>query len=55
MQRFLRHYQIYEERLPLMKIRKKNEISSSQLLIVRDMQNLPLDICFVDVKNDEIS
>ena len=33
----------------------KIEISLFQLLIIRDIQNLPLDICFVDEKYDEIS
>ena len=38
-----------DEKLPLVKIQKnkpKSEISLSQLLITRDIQNLHLDICF---------
>ena len=57
MERFLRQKQIYDEKLPLMKIRKtsrKIEIFLSQLLIIRDIQNLPLDICFEDDKKGEI-
>ena len=49
MERFLRYNQICDEKLPLVKIRKnktKSEISLSQLLISRDIQNLHLDICF---------
>ena len=45
MERFLRHNQIYDEKLLLVKIRKnkpKIEISISHLLIVSDIQNLPL-------------
>ena len=58
MERVLRYDQICVEKLPLVKIRKnkpKIEISLSQLLIIRDTQNLPLDICFVDDKCDAIS
>ena len=49
MERFFRYNQICDEKLPLVKIRKnkpKSEISLSQLLIIRDVQNLRLDICF---------
>ena len=49
MERFLRYDQICDEKLPLVKIRKnkpKSEISLSQLLITRDIQNLHLDICY---------
>ena len=49
MERFLRYIQICDEKLPLVKIRKKqpkSEISLSQLLITRDVQNLHVDICF---------
>ena len=58
MERLLRYSQICDEKLTLVKIRKnkpKTEISLSQLLTIRDIQNLPLDICFVDDKYDEIS
>ena len=51
MERFLRYNQIGDEKLLLVKIWKKKtkiEISLSQLLTIRDIQNLPLDICFVD-------
>ena len=47
MERFLRYNQICDEKLPLVKIREnkpKSEISLSQLLITRDIQNLHLDI-----------
>ena len=57
MERFLRYNQICVEKLPLVKIRKdkpKIEISLSQLLIIKDIQNIPLDICFVDDKCDAI-
>ena len=37
------------------KASQKIEISLSQLLIIRDIQNLHLDICFVDDKYDEIN
>ena len=40
---------IYDEKLPLMKIRKKSQnikTSISQLLIIRVIRNLPLDIFF---------
>ena len=46
---FLRHKQIYDEKLPLMKIQKTSEKIKKiviQLLIIRDIQNLPLDIFF---------
>ena len=49
MKRFLRYKQIYDEKLPLMKIQKtsqKVEIFLSQILIIRDIENLPLDVCF---------
>ena len=49
MEWLLRYNQICDEKLPLVKIRKNNpksEISLSQLLITRDVQNLHLDICF---------
>ena len=49
MERFLKYDQICVEKLPLVKIRKnkpKSEISLSQLLNIRNIQNLPLDICF---------
>ena len=58
MERFLRYNQICDEKLPLVEIRKnkpKSEISLSQLLITRDIQNLHLDICFGGWKCDEIS
>ena len=58
MERFLRYDQICVEKLPLVKIRKnkpKSEISLSQLLNNRNIQNLPLDLCFVDDKCDAIS
>ena len=58
MERFVRYIQICDEKLPLVKIRKKqpkSEISLSQLLIARDVQNLHLDIFLVDDKYDEIS
>ena len=58
MERFLRYFQICDEKLPLVKIRKnkpKSEISLSQLLITRDIQNLHVNICLVDDKYDEIS
>ena len=43
MKRFVRLKQIYAEKLPLMKIQiKKIEIFLSQLLIITDIQNLPL-------------
>ena len=57
MERFLRYSQVSEEKLLLVKIRKnkpKIEITLSQLLIIRNIQNVPLDICFVDDKYDEI-
>ena len=47
MQRFLRYNQICDEKLPLVKIwknKQKIEMSLSQLLIFRDIQNLPLDM-----------
>ena len=56
--KFLGYNQICDEKLPLVKIRKnkpKIEILLSQLLIIRDIQNLHLDICFVDDKSDAIS
>ena len=55
--------QIYDEKLPLMKIQrtappppplKKIEIPLSQLLINRDIHNLPPYISFEDDKKDEI-
>ena len=49
MDRFLRYNQICDKKLPLVQIRKnkpKSEISLSQLLITRNIQNLHLDICF---------
>ena len=49
MERFLIYNQICDEKLLLVKIRKdkpKSEISLSQLLITRDIQNLHLDMCF---------
>ena len=49
MEQFLRYDQICVEKLPLVKIQKykpKNEISLSQLLNIRNIQNLPLDVCF---------
>ena len=58
MEQFLRYDQIYVEKLPLVKIRKtepKSEISLSQLLNIRNIQNLPLDIYFVDDECDAIS
>ena len=58
MEQFLRYDQICVEKLPLVKIRKnkpKSEISLSQLLNIRNIQNLPLDICFVDDECDAIS
>ena len=58
MERFLRYDQICAEKLPLVKIRKnkpKSEISLSGLLNIRNIQNLSLDICFVDDKCDAIS
>ena len=58
MERFLRYNQICDEKLPLVKILKnkpKSEISLSQLLITRDIQNLHLDLVLVDEKYDEIS
>ena len=58
MERFLRYDQICALKLPLVKIRKnkpKSEISLSQILNFRNIQNLPLDICFVDDKCDAIS
>ena len=58
MEQFLRYDQICVKKLPLVKIRKnkpKSEISLSQLLNIRSIQNLPLDICFVDDKYDAIS
>ena len=48
MERFLRYGQICVEKLPLVTIRKnkpKSEISLSQLVNIRNIQNLPLDIC----------
>ena len=42
-------WSIYVEKLPFMKIRKnkpKSEISWSQLLNIRNIQNLHLDVCF---------
>ena len=47
MERFLRYFHIYDEKLLPVKIRKnkpKIEISVSQLQIIRDIQTLPLDI-----------
>ena len=41
-----------------MKIQKnkaKIEIFLSQLLIIKDIEDLPIDICFEDDKKDEIS
>ena len=58
MERFLRYDQICVEKMPLVKIRKnkpKSEISLSHFLNTRNIQNLPLDICFVDEKCDAIS
>ena len=58
MERCLRYDQICVEKLLLVKIRKnkpKSESSLSQLLNIRNIQNLPLDICFVDDKCDAIS
>ena len=58
MERFLRYDQICVEKLPLVKIRKnkpKSEITLSQLLNIRNIQNFPLDIYFVDDKCDAIS
>ena len=58
MERFLRYDQICVEKLPLVKIRKnkpKSEISLPQLLNIRNIQNFPLDIWFVDDKYDIIS
>ena len=58
MEQFLRYDHICVKKLPLVKIRKnkpKSEISLSQLLNIRNIQNLPVDICFVDDKCDEIS
>ena len=58
MEKVLRYDQIYVEKLSLVKIRKnkpKSEISLSQLLNIRIIQNLPLDICFVDDECDAIS
>ena len=59
MERCLRYNEICDEKLPLVKIRKnkpKNEITLSQLLIIRDIQNSHLDIYVsVDEKYDEIS
>ena len=58
MERFLRYDQNCVKKLPLVKIRKNkttSEISLSQLLNFRNIQNLPLDICFVDDKCDAIS
>ena len=49
MKRFFRSDKICDEKLPLLKIRKnkpKSEISLSQFLITRYIQNLHLDICF---------
>ena len=49
MERFVRYDQICVEKLPLAKSPKnkpKSEISLSQLLNIRNIQNLPLDICF---------
>ena len=37
------------------KNKPKSEISLSHLLNIRNIQNLPVDICFVDDKCDEIS
>ena len=54
----VRYDQICVEKLPIKKFRKKtkkSEISLSQLLDIRNIQNLPLDICFVDDKCDAIS
>ena len=54
----LRYNQICDEKLPLVKIREnkhKIEISLSQLLIIRDIRNVPIDICFADDKYDDIS
>ena len=58
MEQFLKYDQIYVEKLPLVKIRKnkpKSEISFSRLLNIRNIQNLPLDIFFVDDECDAIS
>ena len=58
MERFLRYDQICVEKLPLVEIRKnkpKGEMSLFQLLDIRNILNLPLDICFVDDKCDAIS
>ena len=47
MERFFRYDKISVEKLPLVKIRKnkpKSEISLSQLLNIRNIQNLPLDM-----------
>ena len=49
MERFFRYDPICVEKLPLVKIRKnkpKIEISLSLLLIIRNIQNLHLDMCF---------
>ena len=57
MDQLLRYDQIYVKKLPLVKIRRnkpKGEISLSQLLNDRNIQNLPLDICFVDDECDAI-
>ena len=58
MEQFLRYDQICVEKMPIVKILKnkpKSEISLSQLLNIRNIQNLPLDIFFVDDKCDAIS
>ena len=58
MEGFLGYGLICVEKLPLVKILKnkpKSEISLSQLLNIKNIQNLSLDICFVDDKCDAIS
>ena len=58
MEWFFKYGQIGVEKLPLVNIRKnkpKSENSLSQFLNIRNIQNLPLDICFVDEKCDAIS
>ena len=53
MERSLRYNEICDEKLPHVKIRKNKpniEITLYQLPIIRDIQNSPLDICFVDDK-----
>ena len=58
MGRFLRSDKIGDVKLPLVKIRKNKAKNKKFLISTANHQrykNLPLDICFMDDKCDEIS